>query len=110
VSSHLVNLCALILTASSLHAAEIRLEAKEFIEVQADGKHCTIRRIRILCTDAIAHLRDTLKLPAGSEVGVKAHQAAPFREVKKVLEDVQKSGFVHPVATVTTPLRESRGK
>jgi biopolymer transport protein ExbD len=97
---HPVGLCAIILMASSLPAAQIRLEAKEFIEVQADGKHCAIRKVRILCTDAIAHLQETLKLPAGTAVGVKAHQAAPYKEVKKVLDDVRMSGFVHPVAHV----------
>jgi biopolymer transport protein ExbD len=93
--------------ASSLHAAEIRLEAKVFIEVQADGKHCTIRKIKVLCADAIAHLRDTLKLPPGTEVGVKAHQAAPYKEVKQVLEAVGKSGFAHPVAYITAPKKSS---
>lgn len=97
------SLVSALLVASSLHAAEIRLEAKVFIEVQADGRHCTIRKVKVLCADATTYLRDTLKLPAGTEVGVKAHQAAPFKEVKKVLEDVQKSGFVHPVAYLTAP-------
>jgi biopolymer transport protein ExbD len=101
--NHPGSLCALILVAASLHAAQIRLEAKIFIEVQADGRHCRIGKERILCADSIAHLRDTLKLPPGTAVGVKAHQAAPFKEVRKVLDDVRNSGFAHPVSYLGAP-------
>jgi biopolymer transport protein ExbD len=100
---HSAVLCAIVLLTSTLQAAELRVEAKEFIEVQADGRHCAIRKVRILCTEAIAHLQQTLKLPAGSAVGVKAHQAAPYKQVKKVLEDVEASGFVHPVTYASSP-------
>jgi hypothetical protein len=97
------SLCLIAFMASNLHAAEIRLEAKVFIEIQAGGKHCVIRKVRVLCADAITHLRDTLKLPAGTEVGVKAGLTAPFKDVKKVLDDVQKSEYVIPVAYLTEP-------
>jgi biopolymer transport protein ExbD len=88
------------LAATNLPAAEVRLEAKVFIEVQADGKHCVIHKVKVLCADAVTHLRETLKLPLGTEVGVKAHQAAPYKDVKKVLDAVDASGFKHPVAVV----------
>ena len=102
-------LCTAALAASGANAAEIRLEATEFIEVQADGKHCLIRRIRLLCADAITHLRNELKLARGAMVGVKAHQAAPHSSVKQVLADVGNSEFRHPVARVQEP-KDNKGK
>lgn len=97
------GLCTMVLMFASAHAAQIRLEASAFIEVQADGKHCAIRKVRLLCTEAIAHLKDILKLPAGAAVGVKAHQAAPYLEVRKMLDAVGESGFSRPVALVEAP-------
>ncbi|MEO8315966.1 MAG: hypothetical protein ABI645_14385 [Pseudomonadota bacterium] len=98
-----------MLAGSTLNATEIRLDAKVFIEIQADGKHCVVRKVKILCANAIAYLRDELKLEAGTEVGVKAGQAAPFSDVKKVLDAIEKSGFRHPVAYLTAP-GEAKGK
>lgn len=95
--------CFAFITATSSAAAEVRIDAKVFIEVQADGKHCAIRKVKVLCADAMTHLREVLKLEPGTEVGVKAHQAAPFKEVKKMLGDVERSGFRHPVAHVQDP-------
>ena len=103
------GLLAMILVGSGLHAAELRLDAQVFIEVQADGKNCRIRKVKVPCADAIAYLRDTLKLPPGTGVGVKADQTAPFKDVKKVLDDVQNSEFLHPVAYLAAA-EEDRGK
>ena len=83
--------------------AEIRLDAKVFIEIQADGKHCVVKKVELLCAEAISYLQNTLKLPLETEVGVKAAQAAPYKDVKWVLDQVGKSGYVHPVAYLTEP-------
>jgi biopolymer transport protein ExbD len=102
-------LCLGILMTTSLHAAEIRLEAEVFIEIQAGGKICRIRKVDVPCEKAVAYLRETLKLPSGTAVGVKAGQTAPYKEVKKVLDDVHNSEFVHPVARVIDP-KQDNGK
>src|SRR6185369_8688136 len=94
---------ASVLVRTSAFAMDTQLPTKVYIEVQTDGKHCTIKKVKVLCTEAISHLRDTLKLPLDTEVGVKAAQAAPYKDVKWVLGEVGKSGYLHPVAFLTPP-------
>src|SRR6185369_13065930 len=96
-------LCVAILATLPVRAAEIRVDARVFIEVQAGGKNCAVQKVKVPCTSAVAYLRDTLKLPPGTEVGVKAGRSAPYQDVKRVLDDVQKSGFVIPVAYLISP-------
>ena len=61
----------------------------------ADGQYCVVEETRILCADVLKHLRDVLKLPAGSRVRVRAEKTAPYESAAKVVEQLQKSEYTH---------------
>lgn len=98
-------LIASTLLSSTLIAAEVRLEARIFVEVQNDGKHCLIGKADVLCAELLPYLRETLSLRAGTPIGVKAGRAAPYKQVKAVLEQLRNSEFSPPVAVVTEPAK-----
>jgi biopolymer transport protein ExbD len=96
---------ALICSAS---LAEVPASQEVSITIQADGAHCDVQKVKILCTDVVAYLRDVLKLPARSRVRLRAGRAVPHEPVKKVIDMLSKSDYPLPVAYLTEP--KSLGK
>jgi biopolymer transport protein ExbD len=64
-----------------------------FIEVQADGQSCIIRKASVPCSEVLTHLRQVLKLAPGTWVRFKAGRTAPIETVKKLLDDISHSEF-----------------
>jgi biopolymer transport protein ExbD len=64
-----------------------------FIEVQADGQSCVIRKASVPCSEVLTHLRQVLKLAPGTWVRFKAGRTAPIQTVKKLLDDISHSEF-----------------
>jgi biopolymer transport protein ExbD len=79
--------------------------ASVFIELQADGQHCVIRKATVPCSEVLTHLRQVLKLAPGTWVRFKAARATPFEAVKRVLDDVSHSEFATSAAYVENPQR-----
>jgi biopolymer transport protein ExbD len=71
-----------------------------FIEVGADGQHCVIRKIPVECSEALAHLRNVLKLPPGTWVRFKASRAANYIALKKIMDDVTHSEYMTSIGYV----------
>ena len=106
-------LCAFALTASQwalpahgqTSVGPVTDPAPVFIEVQADGQHCVIRKATVACSEVLTHLRQILKLAPGTWVRFKAARATPFEAVKKILDDVSHSEFATSAAYVENPQR-----
>ncbi len=79
-------------------------EGTSRITLKADGEHCVVRGLTIVCSDMAAYLRDTLKLPRETTIYLQAISAASYRvRARNVLDIIEKSGFNHPVAYLTDP-------
>jgi biopolymer transport protein ExbD len=74
------------------------------ITLKADGEHCVVREVTILCSALPAYLRDTLRLPRKTTIHLLAARAASYQSVRAVLDLIEKSsGFNHPVGYLTEP-------
>jgi biopolymer transport protein ExbD len=65
-----------------------------------EGKNCVVKETTILCADLLKHLREVLKLPAGSRVRVRAEKASTYESTAKVFELLQKSEYKAPMGYV----------
>lgn len=74
-----------------------------YIEVQADGQHCVVRKVSMPCPEVLEHLRQVLKLAPGTWVGFRAGRSAPFEAIKKVMDDVSHSEYTTSAAYVPPP-------
>jgi ribosomal protein L7/L12 len=70
------------------------------IVVKADGANCVVQERSMPCSGAITYLREELKLPAGSDVHVKADPGASYESVAKVLNELQRSEFMKSIAFI----------
>ncbi len=66
---------------------------QEALITVADGNNCIVEGARLLCADALKHLRDVLKLPAGSLVRVRVEKVSTYESTAKVFELLQKSEY-----------------
>ena len=66
----------------------------------AEGKNCVVEETMILCEDLLKHLREVLKLPAGSRVRVRAEKTSTYESTAKVFELLQKSEYKAPMGYV----------
>jgi biopolymer transport protein ExbD len=66
----------------------------------ADGPNCVIEETRLLCTDVLKHLRDVLRLPAGSRVRFRVEKDSTYESTMKVVELLQKSEYKVPVGYI----------
>jgi biopolymer transport protein ExbD len=66
----------------------------------ADGPNCAIEETKLLCADVLRHLRDVLKLPAGSRVRFRVEENATYESTMKVVELLQKSEYKVPVGYI----------
>jgi biopolymer transport protein ExbD len=73
------------------------------ITLRADGEHCVVREVTVLCSALPAYLRDTLRLPRKTTIHLQAARAASYQSVRAVLDLIEKSGFNHPVGYLTEP-------
>jgi biopolymer transport protein ExbD len=95
---------ALVMALAFMHGAVSETAIRDIrVTLRADGEHCVVRAVTILCSDLAAHLRDTLKLPQETTIHLRAERAASYRSGRTVLDVIQKSGFKHPVAYLTEP-------
>jgi biopolymer transport protein ExbD len=82
-------------------ASALRAESpQEAVITIADGKYCLVEEARILCADVLKHLRDVLKLPAGSLVRVRAGKTSTYESTAKVFELLQKSEYKHKLGFI----------
>ena len=85
------------LVASETAAPDVR------ITLTADGEHCVVREVTILCSELPAYLRHTLKLPQKTTIHLQGTSAASYQSVRAVLDLIEKSGFNYPVGYLTEP-------
>jgi hypothetical protein len=76
-----------------------------FVEVQADGQHCVVRKSVLPCAEVLARLRQVLKLAPGTWVRFKAGRATPFDALKKVMDDISHSEYTTSLAYVRPPVK-----
>jgi len=67
--------------------------AQEVLITIADGGVCVIRDVKIPCTDILKHLREVLRLPAGSLVAFRAEKTSTYETTAAVIELIQKSEY-----------------
>jgi biopolymer transport protein ExbD len=65
-----------------------------------DGPNCVIEQTKLLCADVLKHLRDVLKLPAGSRVRFRVEEYSTYESTMKVVELLQKSEYKVPVGYI----------
>jgi biopolymer transport protein ExbD len=98
-----------LLAAASIGRAQgsdVRDSNPLFVEIQADGRTCKVGNVTIKCAHVLTHLRQVLKLPPGSWIRFKAARSAPYRDIKDVMDAVQKSEYTTSVAYLTEPKSE----
>ncbi len=67
-----------------------------------------VEKARILCADAITHLREVLNLPPGSRVRLRAGRAVSYKSVRAVMDMLDKSEYPLPVAYLTKQKPEQK--
>jgi biopolymer transport protein ExbD len=100
--------CWAITAHAQVRDGTVAAEPSVFIEVQADGQHCVVRKVAVLCSDVLTHLREVLRLPPGTWIRFKAGRVTPYEAIRKLMDDVQHSEYVTSAAYLPTPKDGSR--
>jgi len=65
-----------------------------------DGSNCVIGITKMPCADVVNHLREVLKLPAGSPVRLLPDKTSTYETTVKVIELLRKSEYATPMGYV----------
>jgi biopolymer transport protein ExbD len=75
-------------------AAPLRADPpQEVLITVADDSVCVIRDVKLPCADILKHLREVLRLPAGSLVAFRAEKTSTYETAAAVIELIQKSEY-----------------
>ncbi|MEJ1966463.1 MAG: biopolymer transporter ExbD [Gammaproteobacteria bacterium] len=95
---------ALVMASMLMRGAASEAAARDIrITLMADGEHCLVSEVTILCSELSAYLRDTLKLPQETTIHLQAARAASYQSVRTVLDIIEKSGFSHAIGYLAEP-------
>jgi biopolymer transport protein ExbD len=64
------------------------------------GDSCVVEGTAIPCADLLKHLREVVKLPAGSNVRVRVEPTTSYESTARVFELLQKSEYKTPVGYI----------
>jgi len=95
---HLLNPKLLFLVFTALSAAHTQLASGEqpiqvvIIRI-ADDINCLVEDTRVPCTEVVAHLRDVLRVPVGTQFRILPDKASTYEATTKLIEQFQKSEY-----------------
>ena len=100
LSPRILPLALLSLT-MIIAALPLRAEPPRQIRITVvAGDSCVIEGVAIPCADLLNHLRDVLKLPAGSNVRVRVEPTTSYESTARVFELLQKSEYKTPIGYI----------
>ena len=103
---------ALFFLAIASSALPLRAESPRQIRITVvEGGSCVVEGTAISCADLLKHLRDVVKLPAGSTVRVRVENTATTATDEitiKVLESLLNSEYKTPVGIVDVSTRPDK--
>jgi biopolymer transport protein ExbD len=89
---------ALLLLAISSSALPLRAEPPRQVRITViAGDSCVVEGTAIPCADLLKHLREVVKLPAGSNVRVRVEPTTSYESTARVFELLQKSEYKTPI-------------
>jgi biopolymer transport protein ExbD len=93
-------LALLLLTITSA-ASPLRAEPPRQIRITVvAGDSCVVEGTAIPCADLLKHLREVVKLPAGSNVRVRVEPTTSYESTSRVFELLQKSEYKTPIGYI----------
>jgi biopolymer transport protein ExbD len=60
----------------------------------AEGQYCLVEEAKTPCADVLKHLREVLRVPAGTHLHVRAEKAATYETISAVFSLLQKTEYV----------------
>ena len=58
-----------------------------------DDVNCLVDETNVPCAKVVAHLRDVLKVPVGTQLRIVPDKASPYEATAKLMEQFQKSEY-----------------
>jgi biopolymer transport protein ExbD len=73
---------------------------RQILVTVVSGDSCVVEGTAISCADLLKHLREVVKLPAGSNVRVRIEPTTSYESTARVFELLQKSEYKTPVGYI----------
>ncbi len=92
---------ALFFLATASSSPSLRADPPRQIRVTVvEGDNCVVEGTAIPCADLLKHLREVVKLPAGSNVRVRVEPTTSYESTARVFELLQKSEYKTPIGYI----------
>jgi biopolymer transport protein ExbD len=92
---------ALLFLAIASSALPVRAEPPRQIRITVvEGDSCVVEGTAIPCVDLLRHLREVVKLPAGSNVRVRVEPTTSYEFTAKVFKLLLKSEYKTPIGYI----------
>jgi biopolymer transport protein ExbD len=92
---------ALLFLAIASSALPLRAEPPRQIRITVvEGDSCVVEGVAIPCADLLIHLREVVKLPAGSNVRVRVDPTTSYESTARVFKLLLKSEYKTPIGYI----------